>query len=261
MSLLEIKDLVVSAIKNKEEKVDILKGVTFSLEKREVLGIVGESGSGKTMTALSIMGLLPERVYVTSGNILFSGQDLITAKESDMQKIRGKKISMIFQDPQSSLNPVMSVGNQMLEMFNTLLPDFGGKRKKQIIEILRKMGIPDPERRYNSFPHELSGGMNQRVMIGMMLIKKPKILIADEPTTALDVTIEKRILTRLKELVGELGISLVLITHNLGLVAEHCDRVVVMNEGQIVEAGDVFQIFEAPSHPYTRKLLDEVPKI
>lgn len=261
MSLLEVSDLTVSFIKDKKEKVDILNGIDFSLEEKEILGIVGESGSGKTMTALSIMKLLPERVEVTAGNIMFQEKDLIKTGEFQMRRIRGREISMIFQDPPSSLNPVMSVGNQLLEVFNPLLPDFGGKHKKKIVTMLREMGMPDPEKRYKSFPHELSGGMNQRVMIAMALITKPKILIADEPTTALDVTVERRILTLLTDRVKQKGISLLLITHNLGLIAEYCDRVIVMKEGKIVETGNVFEIFDSPSHPYTQNLLRQVPRL
>ncbi len=261
-AVLEVKNLEVTAVKEKHESVRILDGISFELREKEILGIVGESGSGKTMTALSIMRLLPERVTITGGDIVFGKENLVRSGEGTMRRIRGKEISMVFQDPTSSLNPVISVGNQLLEMFLNHHSISRREAKKRIVEILQKVGIPDPERRYASFPHELSGGMNQRILIAMMaLITRPKILIADEPTTALDVTVEKRILTLLTRLVRELGISLVLITHNLGLVAEYCDRVIVMQKGEIVETGDVFTIFETPENPYTKELLSHVPTL
>jgi len=261
-SVLDVENLAVTVEKNKKERVDILKGVSFSVEEGEVLGIVGESGSGKTMTARSIMRLLPERCTITDGHILFSGLDLVRVSESRMQHLRGKEISMIFQDPTSALNPVIPIGNQLLEMFLHHTRISKKNAKRNIIDILARIGIPDPEKRYMSFPHELSGGMNQRIMIAMMaLITKPKLLIADEPTTGLDVTVEKRILSHLFSLMRTCGISGILITHNLGIVAEYCDRVVVMQEGEVVETEDVFRIFESPSHPYTRRLLREVPRI
>lgn len=262
MSLLEIRDLTVSFAGDKKETIDILKGISFSLEEKEILGVAGESGSGKTMAALSIMKLLPEQVDITKGSILFRGKNIVETGEFQMRRIRGKEISMIFQDPVSSLNPVVSVGNQMLEMFLNHYRISRRAAKLHAIEVLKRVGIPDPEKRYHNFPHELSGGMNQRVMIAMMaLITKPKLLIADEPTTALDVTVEKRILRLLTGLAREIEISLMLITHNLGLIAEYCDRVIVMKEGEIVEAGNVFKVFDSPSHPYTQNLLKQVPRL
>jgi ABC-type dipeptide/oligopeptide/nickel transport system ATPase component len=257
MAVLEVKDLVVQFGETK-----VVNNVSFSLEPREILGIVGESGSGKTMTALSIMKLLPPTAKV-SGSILFDGKDVLSIKEKEMEKIRGRKISMIFQDPRSSLNPVISVGEQAKEMPRYHRPDIKKKdQKKFVISLLKKIGIPDPEKRYSSFPHELSGGMNQRIVIAMMaMVTNPLILIADEPTTALDVTIQANVLDILNSLVKELGISLILITHNLGIISEYADNVLVMKKGEIVDRGTVFQIFNHPRHPYTKHLLKVVPKL
>jgi len=257
MAVLEVKDLVVQFGKTK-----VVNNVSFSLEPKEILGIVGESGSGKTMTALSVMRLLPPTAEV-SGSILFEGKDLLSMKEKEMEKIRGKKISMIFQDPRSSLNPVVSVGEQIREMPQYHRPDIKKKDQKEfVISLLKEIGIPDPEKRYSSFPHELSGGMNQRIVIATMaMVTNPLILIADEPTTALDVTIQANVLDMLNSLVRELGISLILITHNLGIVSEYADNVLIMKKGRIVERGSVFQIFNHPQHPYTKHLLKVVPKL
>lgn len=262
MNLLEVKDLRVyfGESPNEAHAVD---GVSFSLSPGESLGIIGESGSGKSMTALSIMRLLPPNARLASGTILFNGRNLLELPEEEMRKLRGFKISMIFQDPVSSLNPVISVGEQIREMVQYHRPDIHAREQKAfVLSLLEKMKIKNPERCYDSFPHELSGGMAQRMIIATMaLVSKPEILIADEPTTALDVTVQAQILDQLTLLLKELGIALIFITHNLGLVAEYVDRVLVMKEGRIVEQGSVFQIFENPTHPYTRHLLEVVPKI
>lgn len=279
MALFEVRNLTVSFPKaSSNERIEVVKNISFNLEKGEVLGIVGESGSGKTMTALSIMRLLPERGEISKSEIIFSGENLLRLPERKMRRIRGKRISMIFQDPASSLNPVDKVGNQLIEMVlndgylsfkETILyyiPVLNRKIRKgienRLIEIMKKMGIADPEKRFHGFQHQFSGGMNQRIMIAMMaLITQPEILIADEPTTALDVTVQKRVLDLLVSLVKELDIALILITHNFGLVAEYADQVIVMKEGEIVEEGNVFKVLKSPSHPYTQKLLAVIPKL
>lgn len=262
MTILEVKNLSVY-FGNPPNELKAVDGISFSLKKGEILGIIGESGSGKTMTALAIMRLLPPTARLVSGSIRFKNRDLLLLSESEMRQIRGQEIAMIFQDPVSSLNPVVCVGDQIKEMIKYHRQDLKRQdRRKFVVKLLKKVRIPDPERTYQSFPHELSGGMDQRVVIAIMaLVTKPIVLIADEPTTALDVTVQAKILDLLTSLVRKLGISMILITHNLGLVAEYVDRVLVMKEGRIVEEGSVFQIFSQPSHPYTKHLLKVVPKV
>lgn len=261
MAILEVKDLAVYF----EESPRLVKAVdhsSFSLDRGEILGIVGESGSGKTMTALAIMRLLPPTARLVSGSILFDGDDLLSLSESKMRGIRGRRIAMIFQDPTSALNPVICIGEQIKEMVKYHRPDIARENHKNfVVALLQQVGIPDPQKRYSSFPHELSGGMNQRAVVAMALAVKPTIILADEPTTALDVTVQAKILDMLTSLVRGLGISLILITHNLGLIAEYVDRVLVMKEGKIVEQGSVFQLFSHPLDPYTKHLLEVVPKL
>lgn len=261
MKILEVNDLVVH-FGYSETLVKAVDHISFSLENGEILGIVGESGSGKTKTAESVMRLLPPTATKVSGSILFLGQELLSATEKTMETVRGRKIIMIPQDPTGSLNPVICVGEQIREIFKYHRKDVKKADQRQaVIDILREVGIPDAEKRYLSFPHELSGGMNQRMIIAMALAVKPNLIIADEPTTALDVTVQAKVLDMLTSLVKELDISLILITHNLGLIAEYVDKVLVMKKGKIVERGSVFEIFANPTDPYTRHLLEVVPKI
>ncbi len=238
-------------------------GVSFDVHPRETLGIVGESGCGKTVTSLSILGLLPRPpARIEKGSsIVFGGQELVGASEGRMRALRGNEISMIFQEPMSSLNPVYTVGNQISEALR-LHRDMDRKAARaEAVRLLAEVGIPEPDRRVDEYPHQLSGGMRQRVMIAMALSCEPKLLIADEPTTALDVTIQAQILELLAGLRASHGMAVLLITHDLGVVAEVCDRVVVMYAGQVVETGTVHEIFQNPRHPYTRGLLDSLPSV
>ena len=239
--------------------VKAVDGVDFTVRRGEVMGLVGESGCGKSVTSLSIMRLVGVPGKILQGEIVFDGQDLLKVPESEMVHIRGNRISMIFQQPQSSLNPVFKVGDQIAEVLDihrSLGRDAGWARA---IELLKMVGIPDAERRAHAFPHELSGGMAQRVMIAMALACVPELLIADEPTTALDVTIQAQILDLMRRLQREFGTAIILITHDLGVVAEMCERVAVMYAGQIVEQSDVQTLFAEPKHPYTQGLIGSIP--
>ncbi|HEY1419164.1 MAG TPA: ABC transporter ATP-binding protein [Candidatus Dormibacteraeota bacterium] len=241
--------------------VRAVDGVSFDLYPGESLGIVGESGSGKSVTALSILRLVPEPGRITSGEVLYRNNDLLKMSDEDVRDIRGKDIAMIFQDPQSSLNPVLKTGYQIEEAMLAHRQATGQQARDRTIELLRKVRIPAPERRVKDFPHQLSGGMRQRAMIAMGLANAPSILIADEPTTALDVTVQAQILELLGDLNHELGTAIIMITHNMGVVAGLCSRVIVMYAGQIVEQGPVDQIFEQPQHPYTWSLLKSIPRV
>jgi oligopeptide/dipeptide ABC transporter ATP-binding protein len=259
MSLLSIKDLSVE-FHTEEGIIRAVDGVSFSINKGETLGLVGESGSGKSVTALSIMRLIAKPVgKITQGQIIFQGDNLLTMRDDQLRKLRGNRISMIFQEPMTSLNPVFTVGDQIMEAIRL----HQGLNKKDAldksIEMLKLVGIPSPEERVFNYPHQLSGGMRQRVMIAMALACKPDLLIADEPTTALDVTIQAQIMELMKQLQDELKMGIILITHDLGVVAETCDRVLVMYAGQIVEEASVLDIFSSPRHPYTLGLLNSVP--
>jgi len=234
-------------------------GVSFKVSRNEVLGLVGESGCGKSVTSLSILGLITEPGRVEAGEVVFDGRDLLTLPGEEMRKIRGDRIAMIFQQPQSSLNPVMKVGRQIseaLEIHRGLDARAGRKRS---LELMEMVGIPDVARRCEAYPHEMSGGMAQRVMIAIALACEPELLIADEPTTALDVTIQAQILDLMRTLQAETGTAIILITHDLGVVAEMCDRAAVMYAGEIVEQTDVRTLFADPKHPYTRGLIGAVP--
>ncbi len=240
---------------------EILSGVDLALGSGEVLGVVGESGSGKSMLALSIMGLLPHPIMVRSGQVQLQGQDLLALPPRQMRALRGKDVAMIFQEPMTSLNPVMRVGQQIGEVLRWHLSLQGDAARAEGIALLRRVEMPDPQRQIDAYPHELSGGMRQRVMIAMALAGRPRLLIADEPTTALDVTIQSQILNLLRKLQQDSGMSVLLITHDLGVIAEMCDRVAVMYAGRVVEQGAVLDIFDRPAHPYTRGLLASRPKI
>lgn len=259
ISLLSVKDLTVE-FQTEDGLMKAVEGVSFEVNKGETLGIVGESGCGKSVTALSIMQLLAKPVgKIKSGSIVFEGQDLLKLKESELRKLRGNRISMIFQEPMTSLNPVFTIGDQIMEAVRL----HQGLNKKDAlaksIELLKLVGIPAPELRVFNYPHQLSGGMRQRVMIAMALSCKPDLLIADEPTTALDVTIQAQIMELMRSLQQELKMGIILITHDLGVVAETCDKVAVMYAGQIVEQATVREIFSSPRHPYTLGLLNSVP--
>jgi len=238
-----------------------VNGISFDIAPGETLGIVGESGCGKSVTALSLLGLLPRAGRVKGGTAHFAGRDLLDLKDRQLRKLRGKEIGMIFQDPMTSLNPVLTIGRQLREPLET---HFGMRRKeatKRAAELVERVGIPSPNARLSDYPHQFSGGMRQRAMIAMALACKPKLMIADEPTTALDVTIQAQILTLLRELVSEENTALILITHDLGVVAGMCERVNVMYAGMFMETGSADQLFERPRHPYTLGLLQSVPRL
>jgi oligopeptide transport system ATP-binding protein len=258
-SLLEIKDLKVSFFNNSGE-VEAIRGVSFNLKKGEVLGVVGESGSGKSVTCMSIIRLLRGTGEITNGEIIYKNQDIIKKTEKEMMKIRGNDIAMIFQDPMTSLNPVFKVGTQISDVIGRHQGLNKSRSKEKAIEMLRLVGIPSPEERYDNYPHEFSGGMRQRAIIAMALSCEPDLLIADEPTTALDVTIQAQILKLLMELKDKFDTSIILITHDLGVVANTCSRVIVMYGGLIMEEGTVDGIFYKPLHPYTQGLLQSLPK-
>lgn len=259
--LLEVKNLKTYFFTD-EGIVKAVDDVSFYLRRGESLGIVGESGSGKSVTALSIMRLIQDPPgKILGGEILFKGEDLLKKKEEEMREVRGNKISMIFQDPMTSLNPVFTIGDQIMEAIILHQKLDKASARKKAIEMLELVRIPEAEKRIDEYPHQFSGGMRQRVMIAMALSCNPEILIADEPTTALDVTIQAQIIELIKQLQKELGMSLILITHDMGVVAETCHNVIVMYAGKIVEYGDVRTIFKNPAHPYTIGLLESVPRL
>jgi oligopeptide/dipeptide ABC transporter ATP-binding protein len=256
--LLEVKNLK-TYFYTEDGVVHAVDGVDFHVNPGEVLGIVGESGCGKSVTSLSIMRLIGIPGKIVEGQILFDGKDLVQASEEDMMQVRGNRISMIFQQPQSALNPVFKAGDQISEVLN-IHQDFGQEAgKKRAVELLKLVGIPEPESRAESFPHELSGGMAQRVMIAMALACVPDLLIADEPTTALDVTIQAQILDLMRDMKNQLGSAMILITHDLGVIAEMANRVAVMYAGEIVEQSPVAALFDTPLHPYTQGLIGSIP--
>lgn len=260
MELLKVTDLHTSFFTPAGE-VKAINGVSFSLEKGKVLGIVGESGSGKSATAYSILQILAHPGKIVSGSIKFNGEELVGASKEKMQEIRGNKISIIFQDAMTSLNPVFTVGNQLIEAIMLHTDRNKAQAKERAIEMLSLVGVNEPEKRINQYPHEFSGGMRQRVMIAMALACEPDILIADEPTTALDVTIQAQILDLMRELQKQLGMSIILITHDLGVVAEMCDEVIVMYAGEVCERGTADEIFYNPKHEYTKGLMRSIPNV
>lgn len=258
--LLDVKDLRVE-FPTKRGVVKAVDDVTFNVDEGEILAIVGESGSGKSVTSLSVMGLLAEPGHVANGEITFDGKDLVHLSETDYQQVRGNDIAMIFQEPMTSLNPVYRVGDQIVEAIRTHEDVSKEVAMDRAVELFRKVGIPSPDKRVRDYPHQMSGGMRQRVMIAMALACNPKLLIADEPTTALDVTIQAQILDLLRKLRKDTGMAVLLITHDLGVVSETADRVVVMYAGEVVEEADVRTLFDAPMHPYTLGLLRSIPRL
>ncbi len=258
--LLEVKDLEVAFLTDKRE-ITYIDKVSFYVNPGEILCIVGESGSGKSVTSLSIMGLLGKNGKIAGGTVMFAGENLPAKTEKEMDKIRGNELTMIFQDALTSLNPVFTVGTQLTETMVTHLKVDKKEAGMRAMGLLNKVGLPDPAAVMKKYPHTLSGGMRQRVMIAMALACNPRLLIADEPTTALDVTIQAQIMELLRKLNKEMGMSIILITHDMGLVAEMADRVLVMYAGQIVEEAKAASLFKKPEHPYTRALLESIPSI
>lgn len=260
-NILEINNLV-TAFDTDAGQVTAVDGVSFTAKRGRTLGIVGESGCGKSVTALSIIRLLPQPMgKILDGEILFNGKDLTKISDKEMYKVRGAQIGMIFQEPMTALNPVHRIGRQLTEVFRLHTNYSKAEAWEKSIEILGKVGIPSPEIRVSEYPHQLSGGMRQRVVIAMALACNPSLVIADEPTTALDVTIQAQILDLMKQLQRDMGMSIIMITHDLGVIAETCDDVVVMYAGRIAERGTVEQIFDKPAHLYTQGLLDSIPKL
>jgi peptide/nickel transport system ATP-binding protein len=258
--VLQVRDLETTFF-TYDGNIAAVDHVSFAVREGEILGIVGESGCGKSVTSLSIMGLVPNPPgKITNGEILLDGKDLTKLKEKEMRQIRGQQVAMIFQEPMTSLNPLFKIGNQLAEAIRIHNPKWSKKQiNERAIEIMKLVGLPRAEQLIHEYPHQLSGGMRQRVMIAMALVCDPKVLIADEPTTALDVTIQAQILQLIKDLNSRLNTAVLLITHDLGVVAETCERVVVMYAGQIVEEAPVLEIFRNPKHPYTQGLIQSVP--
>lgn len=240
-------------------RVHAVQGVSFTVQQGEILGLVGETGCGKTMTGLSILRLVPPPGQITAGEIHFDGYNLLTKSQPEMRAIRGRQIAMIFQDPSTSLNPVFTIGNQIGRVISHHLKCSRGERERRVLDLLADVGLPEPEQIARSYSHQLSGGMQQRAVIAMALAAEPRLLIADEPTTALDVTIQAQILELLVELQSKRGISIILIAHNLGVVAEICQRVAVLYAGRVAEIASANALFECPQHPYTQKLLQALP--
>jgi peptide/nickel transport system ATP-binding protein/oligopeptide transport system ATP-binding protein len=261
MSLLELRGLT-TAFQTARGELSAIEDISFELNAGEILGIVGESGSGKSVTALTIMGLLPQPpARIAAGSVRFAGEELTTASPNRMEKIRGAGISMVFQEPMTSLNPVFTIGEQIMETVRAHERMSASAQRERAIEMLDRVGIPSATERLNDYPHQLSGGQRQRVMIAMSLACRPKLLIADEPTTALDVTIQAQVLDLLMDLRDELGMAIMIITHNMGVIAEVADRVLVMYAGRIIEQSPAADLFDAPQHPYTKGLLACVPTL
>ena len=261
MTLLDVQGLTTAFMTGRGE-ITAIEDVSFSLKEGEILGIVGESGSGKSVTALTIMGLLPRPpARIAAGSVMFQGQDLTKLSGREMQRIRGPGIAMIFQEPMTSLNPVFSIGDQIMETIRAHENLPAAALRKRAIDMLDKVGIPSAARRLDDYPHQMSGGQRQRVMIAIALACNPKLLIADEPTTALDVTIQAQILDLLMDLRDEFRMAIMIITHNMGVIAETADRVLVMYAGRVIEEAPVARVFDHPVHPYTRGLLECVPSI
>ena len=261
MPLLEVTDLQTE-FRTSGGTVQAVRGVSFQVERGETVGIVGESGSGKSVTALSLMGLIPNPPgRIVGGSVRLDGEELVGRAEKEMQKVRGARMAMVFQDPFSCLNPTMTLGAQVAEPIRLHKGASRSEAMAQVVELFRAVRIPNPETRIGQYPHQISGGQRQRVMIAMAFACRPQLLIADEPTTALDVTVQAQVLTLMQEMQRQTEAGVVLITHDLGVVAEVCDRVLVMYAGIVVESGSVEQIFRAPQHPYTQGLLASLPQI
>lgn len=258
MSLLEVDNLHVSFFTARGE-VRAVRGISFSLERGHMLGLVGETGCGKSVTGRSILRLVPPPGQITGGRLHFDGQDLLSLSETTMRQLRGRRLGMIFQDPAAALNPVFTIGQQLTAVMKHHRVASGPALQRQAVQLLNEVGLPIPEALLKVYPHQLSGGMQQRVMIAIALCSQPDLIIADEPTTALDVTIQAQILNLLVKLQQERGIAIILITHNLGIVAETCQQVAVLYAGRIVEQGKVRDIFHRPGHPYTQGLLAALP--
>jgi len=259
-TMLKVEDLS-AGFQNKKKFIKIIDNISFEVKQGETLCIVGESGCGKSLTSLSIMGLLPTNGRIANGKIHFIDQDLTTKSMKEMSKIRGNDISMIFQEPMTSLNPVQPVGKQISEALLTHKKFLKSQAEQQTITLMKLVGIPSPEQRFKSYPHELSGGMRQRIMIAMALACDPKLLIADEPTTALDVTIQAQILEQMNDLKLKMQMSILLITHDLGVVSKMADKVIIMYAGQIVEYAEASELFKHPKHPYTNGLIASIPTL
>ena len=261
MALLEVENLETE-FRSRGTVVKAVRGVTFRVERGETVGVVGESGSGKSVTALSVMGLVPSPPgHITGGEVRFDGQDLLHSSRDEMRKIRGAKIAMVFQDPFSCLNPTMTLGAQVAEPIRLHTGASREEARDRALALLRAVRIPSPEIRFRQYPHEISGGQRQRVMIAMAFACNPELLIADEPTTALDVTVQAQVLALMAEMQKKTNAGILLITHDIGVVAESCDRVLVMYAGQIVESGPVEKVLFAPKHPYTQGLLESLPRM
>lgn len=254
--VLQVKDVTIG---DKKSGYSIVDKVNIEVKKQQIVGIVGESGCGKSMTSLAIMQLMPVNIAIKEGQILFSGEELTALKEKELRKVRGKDISMIFQEPVRALHPLHKVGKQIEESLKIHTNLSKEDRKKQTISLMKSVGIPDAEMRYDQYPHQLSGGLNQRIMIAMAIAADPSLIIADEPTTALDVTIQAQILQLLRSLRERRGVSIILISHDLAVICENCDYVYVMYCGQIVEEADVRTFFQSPKHPYTQALIQASP--
>ena len=258
--ILQVKDLVVS-FRAYAGKVQAVRGVSFDLFKGETLCIVGESGSGKSVTTKAVLGILPKNGMIENGEIWYEGKDMVKFKEEDFYKIRGKKISLVFQDPLSALNPIMKIGKQIMEALILSLKMPKAEAKKKALDLMKAVGIPEPEVRFEQYPFQFSGGMRQRIVIAIALASDPDILVCDEPTTALDVTIQAQILDLINEMKAKANVSVIFITHDMGVVANMADRICVMYAGKIVETGTVDEIFYEPAHPYTWALLSSMPDL
>jgi peptide/nickel transport system ATP-binding protein len=257
-AMLDVRDLRLE-FKTSRGNLKALNGITFEVQAGEVFGLVGETGCGKTVTGLSILRLLPRSASITGGQVLFEGTDLLGLPQNEIESMRGSKVAMIFQDPSTSLNPVFTIGSQIERVIRQHLPVSKSQASEKTRTVLSAVGLPDVDRIMGSYPHQLSGGMQQRVMIAMALSCKPRLLIADEPTTALDVTIQAQILKLLRDLQKTFDISIILITHNLGVIAQTCDRLAVLYGGRVAEIGLTSEIFNNPQHPYTRGLMSAIP--
>lgn len=256
--MLKIEGLSIE-FRDVKPPLQVVRDLSLAMEPGEVVGVVGESGSGKTMMALALMGLLKSRARITSGRMVFEGRDLLTLDRKGWEDVRGKDISMIFQEPMTSLDPVLTIGRQMEESLRLHTDLDGRERKRQALDMMEQVGLPHPEKLYSCYPHQLSGGMRQRVMIGAALITNPRLMVADEPTTALDVTIQAQILALLKKMNREHGTAILFISHDLRVIRSVCSRVVVMYQGQTVEAGSVEQVLSSPQADYTKRLIAAIP--